>query len=129
MQATTVMVIGPPRTLLPILSRNLSSACFRVVAVRPGPELVTAIRRERPLVAVIDGIDERPEAAQLEIALLKERVPEVRVIALSRRSSEADGPIIEQGVFYYAVAPTDSELIRVVHAAEHGDALRREHAR
>lgn len=76
-----------------------------------------ALRREAPEIAVIDGIDERPQAAQIEIALLKDRCPDVQVIAVSGRSSESDAGVVEQGIFYYLTASIGHELPRLIEAA------------
>ena len=118
MRMARVVVISPSRTLGTALVRRLASARFEVIDVEPGPDVVKAICRDRPGIAVIDRIDERPEAAQLEIAVLKELWPGVEIIALSASSSEADASIVEQGVFYYTAAAPVDEVIRVIHAAE-----------
>lgn len=114
----TVVVISPSELLPAVLSRALSSKQFNVLEVRPGPGVLRAVRRERPQIAVVDRIDERPEAAQLEIALLKELCPEARIIALSGKSSDADATVVEQGIFYYMAAPAVGDLVRVIYAAE-----------
>ena len=117
MHTARVVVVSPSRALGVTLLRRLSPARFEVVDVEPGPGVVRAVCRNRPGIAVIDRIDERPEAAQLEIAVLKELWPGVQIIALSSNSSETDASIVEQGVFYYtAEAPVD-EIVRVILAA------------
>jgi DNA-binding response OmpR family regulator len=115
---TTVVVISPSSMLGIALSRALSTSGFHIVPVRPGPGVLDAVRRERPRIAVIDRIDERPEAAQLEIALLKTLSPDVQIIAVSDRSSEVDAAVIEQGIFYYAVDASSAELVQLINAAE-----------
>lgn len=117
MQTARVVVVSPSRDLGTALAQRLSSTQFEVIYVEPGSDVVKAVSRDRPGIAVIDRIDERLAAAQLEIAVLKELWPGVEIIALSSNSSEADATIVEQGVFYYtADAPVD-EVIRVIHAA------------
>ena len=63
-------------------------------------------------IAVIDRIHERPDAAQMEIAILKEAYPDVRIIALSEQPSARDACLVEQGVFYYLTMGVGPELIR-----------------
>jgi len=106
--------------------QRLSAERFEVVVVEPGPDVVRAVCRDRPGIAVIDRIDERPEAAQLEIAVLKEMWPGVEIIALSLHSSEADASIVEQGVFYYTGAASMDEIVRVIHAAERAAVSRKD---
>ena len=118
MTPTTVIVISPSSMLGVALSRALSTSGFQIVPVRPGPDVLDAVRRVRPRIAVIDRIDERPEAAQLEIALLKTLSPDVQIIAVSDRSSEVDAAVIEQGIFYYAVGASSGELVQLINAAE-----------
>ena len=116
MLATTVLVISPTGELRRSLLRVLTVDC-EVTDARPGAGVLRALQRERPRVVIVDRIDERPEAAQLEIALVKELCPRVRVIALSRNSSNADAFVVEQGIFCYVAAPCEGELVRLIHAA------------
>lgn len=113
-----VLVISSSGALSAALSEELPSSRFHVLEVRPGPRVLDAARRERPRIAVVDGIDERPEAAQLEIAVLKELCPGVEIIALSNESSEQDASVVEQGVFYYQGDASAGELVRIIDAAE-----------
>lgn len=124
MSTTTVVVISPSEQLGAVLSQALSPERFDVVEVRPGPGVLRVLRRERPRIAVVDRIDERPEAAQLEIALVKELCPEAPIVALSGKSSETDAQVLEQGIFYYMAAPSGGDLVRVIHAAERATAAR-----
>jgi len=112
------VVISPSSALSTALSQELPSSRFHVVDIRPGLDVLEAVRRDRPRIAVVDGIDGRPEAAQLEIALLKDLCPGVEIIALSHESSEQDASVIEQGVFYYRAAASAHELVRIIDAAE-----------
>ena len=123
MKATRVVVVSPSRTLGTALSDRLSSH-FEIVTVHPGPEMFEAVRECRASIAVIDRIDERPETAQLEIAVLKELSPGVEIIALSDNSSDRDASVIEQGIFYYAAAVSLGQLTRLIHAAERSAAAR-----
>ncbi len=118
MSSTTVLVISPTGELRQSLS-ELFSASDQVTDARPGAGLLSVLRRARPRVVIVDRIDERPEAAQLEIALVKELCPQARVIALSRNSSDADAFVVEQGIFCYVAAPCEGELVRLIHAATH----------
>lgn len=124
MQTARVVVVSPSRALGTALVRRLPSARFDVVDAEPGPDVIKAVSRNRPGIAVIDRIDERPEAAQLEIAVLKELWPGVEIIALSSNSSEIDASIVEQGVFYYTAAAPIEEVVRVILAAERAAASR-----
>ena len=112
-----VMVVSPEGTIGEFLKANLSPSYFRVSVVSPGAGFVPASRREHPEIAVIDSVDERPAAAQLEIELLKEICPEIRIIALTQKSSPKDADIVEQGVFYYMTSIAGAELIQIIEAA------------
>ena len=118
MPATRIVVVGPSRALGTVLERRLSPSRFEVIDVQPGRGMFDAICRDRPGIAVIDRIDERPESARLEIAVLKEFWPGVEIIAFSLHSTETDASIVEEGVFYYAGSASVDELIRVIYAAE-----------
>lgn len=116
--AISLVVVSPSGALGAALAQALSAARFRVVAARPGPAVLRAVHEERPRVVVLDRVNERPEAAQLEVALLKELCPGVPVIALSSDSTERDAQIVEQGIFYYLAGASLSELVRIIDAAE-----------
>jgi ABC-type phosphate transport system ATPase subunit len=75
------------------------------------------VRRERPDVAVLDAVEGRVDAAQMEIELLKELCQDVRIIAVSREPSQQDAWVVERGVFFYMAAPHAGELVRVIEAA------------
>ncbi len=120
--ATAMLVISPTGELRRSLAALLNGSCD-VTDARPGADVLRVLQRERPGVVIVDRIDERPEAAQLEIALVKELCPEARVIALSRNSSDADAFVVEQGIFCYVAAPCEGELVRLIQAATRaGDA-------
>ena len=116
MYATTLLVISPTGALRRSLAEALADSCILTDA-RPGADVLHVVQRERPSVVIVDYIDERPEAAQLEIALVKELCPHTRVIALSRNSSDADASVVEQGIFCYVASPCEDELVRLIHAA------------
>jgi DNA-binding NtrC family response regulator len=99
------------------LTENLPARRFLVRSTRPGSSLIPMLRSWRPQVAVVNGIDRRREAAELEVALLKDRSPGVQVIVQCERSSVLDAQLIEQGVFYYLAGRSRAELLRVVEAA------------
>lgn len=96
------------------LSERLSAERFRVSTARPGPDLIPAVRDGRPHVAVLDGVHARPDVAQLEVALLKDQSPGVRIIALSDEPSPRDAEVIEQGIFCYLGGCSLGELLRVI---------------
>jgi CheY-like chemotaxis protein len=83
------------------LARILEPQGFQVVTAMPGPGLIQQVRERRPDVAVLDRIDARPHVAQMEVALLKDQSPGIRIIAISAQSSEHDAEVIEQGIFCY----------------------------
>ena len=112
-----VMMSSLDARLSEFLQRRLSPADFVVVEAQHGAHFFETARREHPEIAVIDCTPERAEASQLEIALLKDIRPEVRIIAISRRSTEEDAKVVEQGVFYYTTEPSGEELIQVIEAA------------
>lgn len=119
MATISVLVVGPYPALSSSLAGRVSQGVPPVdlAHVRPDAELVERVRARSPDVAVIDRIDERPVAAQLEIALLKERSPHVRIIAVSARSTKEDAAVVEQSIFYYLAGGTETQLARVVEAA------------
>jgi DNA-binding response OmpR family regulator len=126
MSRMDVLVVSSESEIGAWLAGRLSRDKFEVRAVRPGPALVEAVRERQPHLAVLDGIDAHPEAAQLAVALLKDRNPAVRIVALSGASSETDGEVIEQGIFCYLASCSRDELLRVIQAAVNaGDGRRR----
>ncbi|MEW6749489.1 MAG: hypothetical protein AB1505_00740 [Candidatus Latescibacterota bacterium] len=118
MALVRVLVSSPSPEIGAYLREMLPAAGWEVIATQPGPAFVEAAQHERPEVAVLDCIHERPQTAQLEIAVLKSMRPGVRIIALSGRSSPQDVPVVAQGVFYY-LAQEDwrAVLAAVVQAA------------
>lgn len=115
MLANTVLVISPTCELRRSLKSALADSC--VTDVHPGAGVLRVVQRERPRIVIVDRIDERPEAAQLEIALVKALCPNARIIALSRNSSDADAVVVEQGIFCYVASPCEDELVRLIDAA------------
>jgi predicted CXXCH cytochrome family protein len=99
------------------LQAQLRASGIRAVLTQPGAAFIDVARRERPHVAVLDRVDERMDAAQMEIQLLREVNQDVRIIAVSRKPSPHDAPVVEQGVFFYMTTPAAGELVRVVQAA------------
>jgi DNA-binding NarL/FixJ family response regulator len=83
----------------------------------PGPQLIQRVRERRPDVAVLDAIHARPQLASMEVALLKDQSPGVRIIALSDESSEQDAGVVEQGIYCYLGGCSPEELLRVVESA------------
>jgi hypothetical protein len=128
MSRLNVLVISAGSQTGAWLASRLSPGRFVVHVTRPGPTLIAAVRELRPHVAVLDGIDARPAAAQMEVALLKDQSPGVQIIALSGDSSERDGGVIEQGIFCYLAGRSLDELPRLIAAAaaERRRASRRE---
>lgn len=127
MHRMRVLVVSAGSRLGAFLERRLSIEAFDVRTATPGAGLVEAVRAERSDLAVLDGIDAHRETAPLVVALLKDRNPDVRIIALSDASSELDGAVIEQGVSCYLANSSREELLRVIEAVarEPGPSSRR----
>ena len=115
----SVLINTCDTTLADAVTSRVRSSDLRVVAVvcQPGLSFMQVARRERPDVAVLDAVEERVDAAQMEIELLKELRQDVRIIAVSRQPSQQDAWVVERGVFFYMAAPDVGELVRVVEAA------------
>ncbi|MEX0653469.1 MAG: hypothetical protein WD534_13845 [Phycisphaeraceae bacterium] len=117
MDRIQILIISPDTFVAAFLREHLAEERFDVQAVRPGSE-ATALSHHAPLhVAVVDRIEQRPEAAQLEITLLKGTHPQVRIIAISQASSDQDAEVVAQGVFYYWTGKPRSALVQLVEAA------------
>jgi DNA-binding NtrC family response regulator len=120
-----VMVISAEPSTALWLAQRLAPSGIAVVPTEPGPEFIRAVREIRPQVAVLDGIDARPQLAPMEVAVLKDQSPGVRIIARSGESSELDVAVVEQGIFCYLGGCSLEELLRVVEsAARTGDGQR-----
>ena len=118
-EATSIRVLvnSPDRDIGDFLKERLFLPQWEVISTRPGPEFVEVAQRERPEIAVIDRIHERLAAAQVEIAVLKNIRPEVRIIALSREPSKEDAQVVERGVFYYLAQDWRPVIVDVIQAA------------
>lgn len=112
-----ILVDSPDPNVEQMLRDQLSHQCFRVVNVPSRVNFIEFVRRERPEIAVIDRINECPDAALLKIAIVKDNCPEARIVVISSSTSMADAAIVEQGVFYYVTNPTWNELVRIIKAA------------
>jgi DNA-binding response OmpR family regulator len=112
-----VLVISSDSTTGAWLAARLDASAFDVTSTRPGPSLLRLIRERRPELAVLDGIDARPGLAQMEVALLKDQSPGVRIVARCERSSERDADVVELGIFCYLADRSLDSLLRVVQAA------------
>jgi len=112
-----VLVISSDRSVEEFLRRELSPAEFDVSGVRPGAAVIRASRSMRPEIAVVQRGDACREATALELAVLRDARPEVRIILLSRVPSPDDALLVEQGVFYYMPASPALRLPDVVRAA------------
>ncbi|MEX0886380.1 MAG: hypothetical protein WD009_08075 [Phycisphaeraceae bacterium] len=112
-----LLIISPDPLVGGFFTTHLSAARYAVEAVRPGPDTTARVCRPPVDVAVIDRIDQRPDAAHAEIALLKQSHPQARVIAMSRDSSANDAGIVEQGLFYYWTGKPRTPLLQIIEAA------------
>jgi DNA-binding response OmpR family regulator len=122
-----VLVISSGSTTCSWLAQRLDPQGYAVQSSMPGPELIQRVREGRPDVAVLDGIDARPQLARMEVALLKDQSPGVRIIALSAVSSELDAQVVEQGIFCYLGGCSLEELLRAVESAARSRAEDRTH--
>ena len=95
----------------------LAKSVVRPIRCRPGISFMEMARRQRPEIAVLDHVEERMDAAQMEIAVLKELRQDVRIIIVSRKPSAQDARVVESGVFFYMAEPAMPELVRVIEAA------------
>ena len=98
------------------LADDLDPREFKIVVARPGVELLHLVRHLRPEAAVLDLALGR-EVVSLVIAILKEVVPSVRIIAVSENPSLDDGAIVEQGLFYYLTGEAGDKLSELLRAA------------
>ncbi len=121
MRTLKILVISPDRRLLNYLDEQLSKNEFEFISCKPSEAFTTPA--EGVHVAIVDRIDERPDAASLEIARLKESHAGIPIIAVSKCSSTRDAAAIRQGVFYYLAGQPGSKLLRIIRAA--ADALPR----
>ncbi|MBI2566268.1 MAG: hypothetical protein HYV63_04455 [Candidatus Schekmanbacteria bacterium] len=122
--ASTLLVCSPEPEIAVALERKLGEQRMRVVAVAPGVAFVRSVMAERPLMAVLDRVDERPVAAQMEVELLKIARPEVRIVVLSAHSTPHDAALLKQGVLYFVAQSWRQVLAQVVDAAIQAEATR-----
>lgn len=117
MKAIRILVSSSNDEVSEFLNQTLSRMRFEVSAVVPGKRYREVVQRVRPAIALVDVIDERPDAARSEVEILREVCPEARIVALSRSSSSQDAGVIEQGVFYYLANDWQGRLSEVIEAA------------
>ena len=115
MKPIRILVISPEMSVGSFLEGALPVSQFRVLNSTPGPSIMEPAHQAD--IAVIDSIDERPDVAQLEIAMLKNKNSKMPIIVISRNSSDQDIRVVEQGVFYYLAGEPEQKLIRIIHAA------------
>ncbi len=111
-----VLVNSPDVAVAEALRGLLPPLEYELVISQPGLGFLKAARC-RPEIAIIDRVNERPDAAEMEVAILKEACADVRIIALSGQPSARDGQLVEQGVFYYMTMGVGPELVRLIQAA------------
>jgi hypothetical protein len=114
-----VLVISPKVSLEALLSRRLPPDHFEMVRLEPGGGVVAAIRRVRPHIAAIDEVHARPVAVAMEVALLRDVRPEVRVIAVSAEAGNTreEASLVELGLFFNLRAAPPLRLPDLVVAA------------
>jgi len=113
----SVLINTSDTTLADSIRCRLQPPGVHVVISQPGLSFMQVARRQRPQVALLDAVEERVDAAQMEIELLKELRQDVRIIVLSRQPSQQDAWVVECGVFFYLAAPAVGEVVRVIEAA------------
>jgi len=114
-----IMVVGEDSTLASFLASHLTRPDVRVIGTTPGNTFLENLMVSSPDIAVLDEIDQRPLAAQKEVAILRQRYPRAVIIAVSGHSTAVDGTIVEQGIYYYLAPRSRRRLLRVVEAALH----------
>lgn len=112
-----ILIHSPSSAIAQFLRKDLDPDRYEVSSVQMGPEFVQVFRRIGPQIVILDRVDERQEAAQIAIAMVKDIHPDTRIIIISEQSSKKDAGIIEQGIFYYLTSGAGRELIRVIQAA------------
>lgn len=117
MKAIRILVSSSNDDVSEFLNQTLSRARFEVCAVEPGNGFTEMVERVRPAIALIDVIDERPDAARSEVEILREICPKARIVALSRSSSPQDAGVVERGVFYYLANDWRGRLSEVIEVA------------
>lgn len=99
------------------LQEHLPPREFQVLGPVQLVEFFEVAKKSRPQIAVLECLPAHGESVQMQVALLKDLRPEIRIIVISRQSSEEDGRIVEQGLFYYTSDPDGFELVQLVEAA------------
>lgn len=115
MKAIRIIVVSPETAITSFLYDQLPPSDFDVIGCNPGDECI--VRMQQVQIAIIDRINERPDTARREIALLKKNHPGLPVIAISKHSSDRDASIVQQGIFYYLAGYSEQKLLRVILAA------------
>jgi len=114
-QRMTIIVLSPGNEIDSYLKQSLSGSTFEIVGCHSSREFIE--RAGRAHMAIVDRINERPNTARLEIALLKNIDEDMPIIAISDNSTPRDAEVIKQGVFYYMAGYTEQKLGRVIQAA------------
>ena len=112
----SVLINTSDAALANSIRSRLRASGLAVAICRPGISFMQAARRERPEVALLDAIEARVDAAQMEIEVLRDLSQDVRIIVVSRKPSERDAWVVERGVFFYMAAPELDEVVRVLEA-------------
>ncbi len=112
-----ILVISPSSIMGEYLRSHMPAGEFEVITTLPGATVIEMADHVSPQIAVIDHIEERPKTVVMEVMLLKEMRPGIRIIILSGRPSANDAEIVERGVFYYMSIPVGPPLIEVIEAA------------
>jgi DNA-binding response OmpR family regulator len=114
--SASVLINTSDAALANAIRSRLRASGVGVAICRPGISFMQAARRERPEVALLDAIEGRVDAAQMEIEVLRDLSQDVRIIVVSRKPSERDAWVVERGIFFYMAAPELDEVVRVLEA-------------
>lgn len=123
-----VLTTGTHSQVDTFLKNNLPTRRFVVIDTLSGQPFVEAARKFRPNIVLFGNADATQETVRMEIAVLKEIVPQAKILVLSGESTRADAVLVEPGVFYYGTGVSDSNLLRIIQAAAQ-DFLRRKFGR
>jgi DNA-binding response OmpR family regulator len=100
----TILVVDDEPTILETLAYNLEREGYAVVTAADGAEALTAFRRDRPDLIVLDLM--LPELSGTEVCRIIRRESQVPILMLTARDSEIDKVVgLELGADDYVTKP------------------------